>query len=103
MPTARSAGAAGVYGGRIYVTGGEYQDYRMMATLRSFEAYDPMTNTWQTTSVATGNLAMGSPEVSSHRLHMVSGDVQSAAPACTSTPSRTTLTSLTAARNNRLD
>jgi len=78
MPTARSAGAAGVYGGRIYVTGGEYQDYRMMATLRSFEAYDPMTNTWQTLPslpVSRHGLAGG---VVGTRLHMVSGDVQSA-------------------------
>src|SRR6266702_844582 len=78
MPTARSAGAAGVYGGRIYVTGGEYQDYRMMATLRSFEAYDPATNTWQTLPSLPVSRHGLAGAVVGNRLHMVSGDVQSA-------------------------
>ena len=46
MPIARSALGAGVYGGRIYVAGGEYQDPHMMATFRAVEAYDPASNTW---------------------------------------------------------
>lgn len=78
MPTARSAGAGGAYGGRVYVTGGEYQDYRMMATLKAFEAYDPATNSWQTLPslpVSRHGLAAA---VIGNRLHMVSGDVQSA-------------------------
>lgn len=77
-PTVRSAGAGGVYEGRIYVSGGEYQDYRMMATLKSFEAFDPATNTWQTLPslpVSRHGLAAA---VIGNRLHMVSGDVQSA-------------------------
>src|SRR6266568_2099982 len=78
MPTARSAGAAGVYGGRVYVTGGEYQDYRMMATLRSFEAYDPATNTWQTLPSLPVSRHGLAGAVVGNRLHMVSGDVQSA-------------------------
>ena len=41
MPTARSALGAGVYGGRMYVAGGEFQDPHMMATFRAVEAYDP--------------------------------------------------------------
>ncbi len=78
MPTARSAGAGGAYGGRVYVTGGEFQDYRMMATLKAFESYDPATNTWQTLPslpVSRHGLAAA---VIGNRLHMVSGDVQSA-------------------------
>ena len=78
MPTARSAGAGGVYGGRIYITGGEYQDYRMMATLRSFEAYDPATNTWATLPSLPVSRHGLAGAVIGNRLHMVSGDVQSA-------------------------
>ena len=46
MPTPRSAMAAGVHHGRIYVSGGEYQDSHMMATFRALEAYDPARKTW---------------------------------------------------------
>src|SRR5262245_31830975 len=46
MPTPRSAVAWGVYGGRIYVAGGEYQDDKLMAAFRALESYDPATNTW---------------------------------------------------------
>jgi len=78
MPTARSAGAAAVYNGRIYVTGGEYQDYRMMATLKSFEAYDPATNTWQTLPSLPVSRHGLAGAVIGNRIHFVSGDVQSA-------------------------
>ena len=77
-PTVRSAGAGGVYNGRIYVTGGEYQDHRMMATLKSFEAYDPATNTWQTLPSLPVSRHGLAGAVIGNRLHMVSGDVQSA-------------------------
>src|ERR1700730_15240544 len=46
MPSARSAMASGVYGGRIYVTGGEGQDSQRMYTFRALEAYDPASNRW---------------------------------------------------------
>jgi N-acetylneuraminic acid mutarotase len=78
MPTARSAMASGVYGGRIYVTGGEFQDSQMMATFRALEVYDPANNTWSvlpSMPVARHGLAGA---VVGNRLHMVSGDVQSA-------------------------
>jgi N-acetylneuraminic acid mutarotase len=78
MPTARSAMASGVYGGRIYVTGGEFQDSQMMATFRALEAYDPASNTWAvlpSMPVARHGLAGA---VVGNRLHIVSGDVQSA-------------------------
>jgi N-acetylneuraminic acid mutarotase len=78
MPTARSAMAAGVYNNRIYVTGGEFQDASMMATFRSFESYDPATNTWSTLpSMPTSRHGLASA-VLGNRLHMVSGDTQSA-------------------------
>lgn len=78
MPIARSALGAGVYGGRIYVAGGEYQDPHMMATFRAVESYDPANNTWTEMPpmpVSRHGLAVG---VIGNRLHVVSGDVQSA-------------------------
>jgi len=78
MPTARSALGAGVYDGRIYVAGGEYQDPHMMATFRAVEAYDPASNTWTELPpmpVSRHGLAVG---VIGNRLHVVGGDVQSA-------------------------
>jgi N-acetylneuraminic acid mutarotase len=78
MPSARSAMASGVHGGRIYVTGGEGQNAQMMYTFRALEAYDPATNTWAvlpSMPVSRHGLAGA---VIGNRLHMVSGDVQSA-------------------------
>ena len=78
MPTARSAVAWGVHRGRIYVAGGEFQDDRLMAAFRALEAYEPATNRWTTLPrmpVPRHGLAGG---VLGNRLHLVSGDVQSA-------------------------
>src|SRR5690242_13612431 len=78
MANARSAGAGGVWGGRLYITGGEYQDAGMMATFRSLEAYDPATNTWQMLPPMPVSRHGLAGAVVGGRLHMVSGDVQSA-------------------------
>lgn len=78
MANARSAGAGGVWGGRLYITGGEYQDPGMMATFRSLEAYDPATNAWQTLAPMPVSRHGLAGAVVGNRLHMVSGDVQSA-------------------------
>ncbi len=78
MPTARSAVAWGVYGGRIYVAGGEFQDDRLMAAFRALEAFDPAANRWlilPRMPVPRHGLAGA---VIGNRLHLVSGDVQSA-------------------------
>jgi N-acetylneuraminic acid mutarotase len=78
MPSARSAMASGVHGGRIYVTGGEGQNAQMMYTFRALEAYDPAGNRWAvlpSMPVSRHGLAGA---VLGNRLHMVSGDVQSA-------------------------
>jgi len=78
MPTPRSAMAAGVHQGRIYVSGGEYQDARMMATYRALEAYDAPKNAWSVLpSMPTARHGLAGAFVG-NRLHMVSGDVQSA-------------------------
>lgn len=78
MPTARSALAAGVINGRIFVAGGEFQDPTMMATFRAVEAYNPATNTWATMPplpVSRHGLAGGAI---GNRFYVVGGDVQSA-------------------------
>jgi N-acetylneuraminic acid mutarotase len=78
MPTARSALAGGVHGGRIYVAGGEMQDTQKSATFRAFEGYDPATNSWTVLPgmpVSRHGMAGG---VTGDQLHLVSGDVQSA-------------------------
>jgi N-acetylneuraminic acid mutarotase len=78
MPTPRSAMAAGVHQGRIYVSGGEYQDARMMATYRALEAYDAARKAWMVLhSMPTARHGLAGGFVG-NRLHMVSGDVQSA-------------------------
>jgi N-acetylneuraminic acid mutarotase len=77
MPTARSALGAGVFGGRMYVAGGEFQDPHMMATFRALEAYDPASNSWSvmpSMPVSRHGLAAG---VIGNRLILVGGDVQS--------------------------
>ena len=78
MPSARSAMTSGVFGGRILVTGGEGQDAQRMWTFRALEAYDPAANAWSTLPslpVPRHGLAGA---VIGNRLHIVSGDVQSA-------------------------
>lgn len=78
MPTARSAMASGVHNGRIYVEGGEMQTGVYMMTFRALEAYDPAANRWTvlpSMPVSRHGLAGA---VVGNRLHMVSGDVQSA-------------------------
>jgi N-acetylneuraminic acid mutarotase len=78
MAQARSAGAGAVYNGRLYITGGEYQDQGTMATYRSLEAYDPSTNSWQMLAPMPVSRHGLAGAVVGNRLHMVSGDVQSA-------------------------
>ena len=79
MPTARSGVAGGVYKGRIYVAGGEFQNDKIMAAYRAFESYDPATNTWD-----QGLPRMRIPRhgfagaVIGDQLHVVAGDIQTA-------------------------
>jgi N-acetylneuraminic acid mutarotase len=70
--------ASGVHGGRIYVTGGEGQNTQMMYTFRAFEAYEPAANRWITLpSLPVSRHGLAGATLG-NRLHMVSGDVQSA-------------------------
>ena len=60
------------------MAGGEYQNGQLMAAYRALEAYEPATNRWislPSMPVPRHGLAGG---VVGGRLHLVSGDVQSA-------------------------
>lgn len=78
MPTGRSGGAWGVHNGRIYVAGGEHQDGHLMAAFRALEAYDPATNSWSELPMMPIPRHGLAGAVVGNRLHLVSGDVQSA-------------------------
>jgi hypothetical protein len=78
MPTPRSAVAWGVHGGRVYVAGGEVQGPAFMAAFRALEAYEPATNRWiMLSSMPIPRHGLAGAVVG-NRLHLVSGDVQSA-------------------------
>jgi len=78
MPTARSGGASGTDGRRIYVAGGEVTTTSLVGAYRAVEAYDPATNSW------TSLPSMPMPRhgvagaVIGNRFHLVSGMIQSA-------------------------
>ena len=67
-----------MHGGRIYVAGGEAQAPQFMAAFRALEAYEPANNRWfslPSMPIPRHGLA---GDVIGNRLHLVSGDVQSA-------------------------
>jgi N-acetylneuraminic acid mutarotase len=77
MPTARSGLDVGVYKGRIYVAGGENQDFFQHTAYHAFEAYDPATNTWSILPpMAIGRHGVAGGVVG-NRFYAISGDVQS--------------------------
>ncbi len=79
MPTARSGVAGGVHGGKIYVAGGEFQNDKIMAAFRAFEAYDPQTNTWDANLPRMRIPRHGfAGAVIGDRLHVVAGGIQTA-------------------------
>ena len=79
MPTARSGVAGGVFKGRVYVAGGEFQNDKIMAAYRAFEAYDPATNTWDQSLPRMRIPRHGfAGAVIGDRLHVVAGDIQTA-------------------------
>ena len=89
MPTPRSAVAWGVFGNRIYVAGGEFQDARMSAAFKAVEAYDPARNQWSVLpSMPVGRHGVAAGFLGS-KFHLVSGDVQSSGSASKSIPPST--------------
>jgi N-acetylneuraminic acid mutarotase len=74
MPTPRSGGGWGTYGGRIYVAGGEVATRELVGAFRAVEAYDPSTNQW---SIIPRHGVAGA--MIGRTFHLVSGMVTSAA------------------------
>ena len=78
MPTARSGGASGTDGRRIYVAGGEVTTKELVAAYRAIEAYDPATNSWSTLPSMPMPRHGVAGAVIGNRFHLVSGMIQSA-------------------------
>jgi len=78
MPTARSAVAYAVHGARVYVAGGEYQSYNRSSAFRAFEGYDAATKEWVVMPSMPLQRHGLAGAVLGNRMHVVSGDVQSA-------------------------
>src|SRR5215469_7925773 len=78
MPTARSGGAWGTDGRRIYVAGGEVTTTELVGAFRAIEAYDTITNSWITLPPMPMPRHGVAGAVIGNRFHLVSGMVQSA-------------------------
>jgi N-acetylneuraminic acid mutarotase len=78
MPTARSGGAWGTDGRRIYVAGGEVTTKELSGAFRAIEAYEPATNSWTTLPSMQMPRHGVAGAVIGNRFHLVSGMVQSA-------------------------
>src|ERR1700732_4222058 len=78
MPTARSGGAWGTDGRRIYVAGGEVTTKELVGAFRAVEAYEPATNSW----ISLPSMPMPrhgiAGAVIGDEFHLVSGMIQSA-------------------------
>ena len=78
MPTARSGGASGSDGRRIYAAGGEVTTKDLVGAFKSVEAYDPVTNSWMTLPSMPMPRHGIAGAVIGNRFHLVSGMMQSA-------------------------
>lgn len=78
MPTARSAVAYGVHGGRVYVAGGEHQTSNSSTAFRALEGFDAAKKEWFVMPSMPLQRHGLAGAVLGNRLHLVSGDVQSA-------------------------
>jgi N-acetylneuraminic acid mutarotase len=78
MPTARSGGASGTDGRRIYVAGGEVTTTELVGAFRAIEAYDTVTNSWMTLPPMPMPRHGVAGAVIGNRFHLVSGMIQSA-------------------------
>jgi peroxiredoxin/N-acetylneuraminic acid mutarotase len=78
MPTARSGGACGTDGRRIYVAGGEVTTKQLVGAFRAVEAYDPATNSWAALpSMPMPRHGVGGAVIG-NRFYLASGMMQSA-------------------------
>jgi N-acetylneuraminic acid mutarotase len=78
MPTARSGGASGTDGRRIYVAGGEVTTKELVGAFRAIESYDPLTNSWSKLPSMPMPRHGVAGAVIGNRFHLVSGMIQSA-------------------------
>jgi N-acetylneuraminic acid mutarotase len=78
MPTARSGGASGSDGRRIYAAGGEVTTTELVGAFRAVEAYEPATNSWITLPPMPMPRHGVAGAVIGNRFHLVSGMIQSA-------------------------
>ena len=78
MPTARSGGASGTDGRRIFVAGGEVTTTELVGAFRAVEPYDPATNSWTTLPSMMMPRHGFAGAVIGNRFHLVSGMIQSA-------------------------
>lgn len=79
MPTARSGGGWGTFGGKIYVAGGEIATNALVGTFRAVEAFDPATNSWSILpSMPMPRHGVAGAFIG-NRFHLVSGMITSAA------------------------
>ena len=94
MPTARSGGASGTDGRRIYTAGGEVTTKELVGAFKAVEAYDPLTNSW----IALPSMPMPrhgiAGAVIANRFHLVSGMMQSAGALTFLDPTLSTMTAL---------
>jgi N-acetylneuraminic acid mutarotase len=94
MPTARSGGASGTDGRRIYVAGGEVTTTELVGAFRAVEAYEPATNSWMTLPSMPMPRHGVAGAVISNRFHLVSGMIQSAGAMAFLDPTLSTHTAL---------
>ena len=94
MPTARSGGASGTDGRRIFAAGGEVTTKELVGAFKAIEAYDPMTNSW----IALPSMPMPRHGIAGgvigNRFHLVSGMMQSAGALTFLDPTLSTSTAL---------
>ena len=94
MPTARSGGASGTDGRRIYVAGGEVTTKELVGAYRAIEAYEPATNSWITLPSMPMPRHGVAGAVLGNRFHLVSGMMQSAGALTFLDPSLSTHTAM---------
>src|SRR5204862_80157 len=76
MLTPRSGGGWATYNGKIYVSGGEYQNERYNAAYRSLDAYDPVANRWEILPSLPGAVHGNAVAFIGNKFHTVSGKME---------------------------
>jgi N-acetylneuraminic acid mutarotase len=85
-PTQRGGISGGVYNGRIYVAGGEFEDARMFASIRAVEAYEPATDQWSVLPPMPRSRHGLAGAVLGDTLHVVGGEYASGSPGDSNDP-----------------